>query len=56
MNSVLLDVRPPNSEPADRSTTFQPVTGGTEQRDGLKLMVTAYSLVWFVLLGWVLLV
>jgi hypothetical protein len=56
MNSFLLDVRPPNTEPEDRSTTFQPVTGGTEQRDGMKLMVTAYALVWAVLLGWVLMV
>ncbi len=57
MNLVGLDVVPPPKEgPSDRATTFQPVTGGTEQRDGLKLMVTAYAIVWLVLMGWVVMV
>ena len=30
-------------EPADRSTTFQPVTGGGEQRSGGTLLVAAYD-------------
>ena len=56
MMPVLLDVVPPEQTPSDRSTTFQPVAGGNEQRDGMKLMVAAYAIVWLVLLGWVIMV
>jgi hypothetical protein len=39
----------------DRSTTFQPVQGGTEHRSGEALLVSAYAGLWLLLLGWVLL-
>jgi hypothetical protein len=38
----------------DRSTTFQPVEGGTEHRSGETLLVAAYAGLWVLLLGWVL--
>ncbi len=56
MPALLDALPPPQDAPSDRSTTFQPVTGGAEQRDGMKLMVTAYAIVWLVLLGWVIMV
>jgi hypothetical protein len=37
----------------DRSTTFQPVEGGTEHRSGETLLVSAYAGLWVLLLGWV---
>lgn len=37
----------------DRSTTFQPVEGGTEHRSGETLLVSAYAGLWLLLLGWV---
>jgi len=39
---------------ADRSTTFQPVEGGTEHRSGETLLVAAYAGLWALLLAWVL--
>ena len=45
------------AEPKDvagRSTTFQPVLGGTEHRSGETLLVAAYAGLWLLLLGWVL--
>ena len=47
---------PASSAPGDvgdRSTTFQPVEGGTEHRSGETLLVSAYAGLWMVLLGWV---
>jgi hypothetical protein len=37
----------------DRSTTFQPVEGGTEHRSGETLLVAAYAGLWALLLFWV---
>ncbi|HEY2511847.1 MAG TPA: CcmD family protein [Polyangiaceae bacterium] len=42
--------------PDDRSTTFQPVEGGGENRSGTTLLVEAYVVLWVLLLGWLLLV
>jgi hypothetical protein len=42
------------TEVADRSTTFQPVEGGTEHHSGEALLVAAYAGLWVILLGWVL--
>jgi hypothetical protein len=39
---------------ADRSTTFQPVEGGTEHRNGEALLVAAYAGLWALLMVWVL--
>jgi hypothetical protein len=36
----------------DRSTAFQPVEGGGENRSGTTLMVEAYVVLWVLLLGW----
>lgn len=47
---------PPNDPPKtadDRATTFQAVEPGKEQYDGNTLMVTAYVLVWALVLGYV---
>lgn len=40
--------------PDDRSTTFQPVEGGTETRSGTTLLVEAYAVLWVILIGWLL--
>lgn len=42
--------------PDERSTTFQPVEGGGENRSGGALMVEAYVVLWVLLLGWLLMV
>ena len=34
--------------PEDRGTAFQATTGGTEMRDGGKLMVAAYAILWVI--------
>ena len=34
--------------PEDRGTAFQATTGGTELRDGGKLMVAAYAILWVI--------
>jgi hypothetical protein len=39
----------------DRSTTFQPVEGGTEQHSGTTLLVEAYVVLWVILMAWLLL-
>lgn len=47
---------PPNDPPKtadDRSTTFQAVEPGKEQYNGNTLLVTAYVLVWALVLGYV---
>ena len=36
----------------DRSTTFQPVEGGTEQRSGSMLLIEAYTVLWLILMAW----
>jgi hypothetical protein len=38
--------------PDSRSTTFQAVEGGAETRSGETLMVEAYSVLWVILMGW----
>jgi hypothetical protein len=38
--------------PEDRSTTFQPVEGGTETRSGSTLLVEAYVVLWIILMVW----
>ncbi len=38
--------------PDDRSTTFQPVEGGTEQHSGATLLIEAYAVLWVILMGW----
>ena len=43
---------PPPPAPSDRSTTFQPATGGKETYSGGTLLVSAYGVLWFILLGW----
>ncbi len=40
--------------PDDRSTTFQPVEGGAEQRSGSQLLVEGYAVLWILLMGWLL--
>jgi hypothetical protein len=43
------------TKPDDRATTFQPVEGGsTEQHSGTTLLVEAYTVLWVILLAWVL--
>jgi len=34
--------------PEDRGTAFQATSGGTEMRDGAKLMVAAYAILWVI--------
>lgn len=34
--------------PEDRGTAFQATSGGTEMRDGGKLMVAAYAILWVI--------
>lgn len=40
----------------DRATSFQPVTGEPEHYRGETLLVSAYALVWVIVLAWVALV
>ena len=40
------------SSPDGRSTSFQAVAGGKEMRSGETLLVEAYSLIWILLMGW----
>ena len=44
----------PPTDVADRSTTFQPVEGGTEHHSGETLVVAAYAGLWLVMMVWVL--
>jgi|SRR5580658_3747865 hypothetical protein len=44
-----------STAPDDRSTTFQPTEGGTEQRSGATLLVEAYALIWTFLMFWLVL-
>lgn len=37
--------------PDERSTSFQPVEGGSELQSGERLLVEAYSVVWILLFG-----
>jgi CcmD family protein len=37
--------------PDERSTSFQPVQGGSELQSGERLLVEAYSVVWILLFG-----
>jgi hypothetical protein len=40
------------AKPEDRATTFQPVEGGPEQRNGTTLLIEAYAFLWIVLMAW----
>ncbi|MDP9149633.1 MAG: CcmD family protein [Myxococcota bacterium] len=44
---------PAGSAPADRSTTFQAVQGEPEHYNGAALLVSAYAVLWIILLLWV---
>lgn len=41
-----------STTPDARSTTFQPVEGGSEHRSGETLLVEAYVVLWVILMGW----
>lgn len=41
-----------STTPDGRSTTFQPVEGGTETRSGGTLLVEAYVVLWVILMAW----
>jgi hypothetical protein len=43
-----------STDPSDRSTTFQPVEGGTDHRSGEALLVSAYGGLWLILMVWLL--
>lgn len=43
---------PTGSTPEDRGTAFQATTGGTELRDGGKLMVAAYAILWVIVVSY----
>jgi hypothetical protein len=52
-NSPLPAPPPPQAPtPEDRSTTFQPVEGGTEQHNGATLLIDAYAVLWVILMAW----
>ncbi len=42
--------------PDDRATAFRPVEGGPQLRSGAKLLVTAYSVLWVILMGYIVIV
>lgn len=44
-----------STAPDGRSTSFQPVEGGTEQRSGATLAVEAYAIIWMLLMLWLVL-
>lgn len=44
----------PSAEPAQRSTEFRAVEGGTEMVSGGTLLVEAYAALWLILLGFLL--
>jgi hypothetical protein len=41
--------------PSDRSTSFQAVSNEAEQHSGTTLLVEAYSVLWVILMAWLLL-
>lgn len=46
-----------NDAPDDRATTFQPVTGAQpEHYSGEVLLVSAYAILWVILISWIALV
>jgi hypothetical protein len=45
-----------SSTPDGRSTTFQAVEGGEEHHSGTTLLVEAYSILWIILMVWLLVV
>lgn len=54
-----LDIPPsppptPTDTPDTRTTSFQAVQGGPETHDGNNLMVTAYAVLWVILMVWLL--
>jgi CcmD family protein len=55
MTFSLQATAPTSSAPDDRATTFQPIEGGGEQRSGGTLMVAAYSVIWTLLMVWLVL-
>ncbi len=46
------DTTTPQS-PNERATAFQPVTGAQEHYSGEALLVSAYAILWVVLIAWV---
>ncbi len=48
--------RPESQTPNDRATSFQAVQGGEQHYSGEVLLVTAYAVLWVILLAWVALV
>jgi hypothetical protein len=44
------------TSPDDRATTFQPVKGEAEHYSGEMLLVSAYAVLWVIILAWVALV
>jgi hypothetical protein len=46
----------PPTSPDDRATTFQPVKGEAEHYSGETLLVSAYAVLWVIILVWVALV
>ena len=45
-----------SSTPDSRATTFVAVEGGTETRSGEALLVSAYTVLWLIMMAWVVLV
>lgn len=53
MNIQAAAQNPSTESPSDRSTSFQAVEGGGETTSAEALLVTAYGLMWVLLLGFV---
>lgn len=45
-----------SSAPSDRATSFQAVQGGEEHYSGEVLLVSAYAILWAIVIAWVALV
>ena len=61
MSALTLDLVPPenvnaaNDNPDTRATSFQAVEGGPETHSGANLLVSAYAVLWVILMAWLLL-
>ena len=51
---ALAGVEPAPAEPAQRSTEFRAVEGGSETMSGATLLVEAYAALWIILFGFLL--
>jgi CcmD family protein len=51
MTAFAFQAAPP-AAPDDRATSFQPVEGGGEHHSGEALLVAAYSIIWTLLMVW----